>query len=223
MPQFIGSFSQIPGTLGTTQGGTGLSTTVANAVLITSGAGAPIYSTTLPAVNGSALTNLNAGNLATGTVATARLGTGTANSTAFLRGDQTWSNTLTGTLTVSGNTLTVSNSGNDWTSIIAGSGTSILRFAGTGNGAQFQNNTNVTGRIYTNGRWRLGNNNADAGEMLQVAGNGIFEGTFIRITTSFTPASATAAGIAGTICWDANYVYLCLASGNWRRAAHSTW
>jgi hypothetical protein len=44
----------------------------------------------LPALDGSALTNLNATSLATGTVPTARLGTGTANSTTVLYGDQTY-------------------------------------------------------------------------------------------------------------------------------------
>lgn len=40
--------------------------------------------------NGADLSNLNADNLTSGTVATARLASGTANSSSYLRGDQTW-------------------------------------------------------------------------------------------------------------------------------------
>jgi len=45
---------------------------------------------TLPAVSGANLTNLNATNIASGTVNTARLGSGSPSSTTFLRGDGTW-------------------------------------------------------------------------------------------------------------------------------------
>ena len=40
--------------------------------------------------SGASLTNLNASNIASGTVPTARLGSGTANNTTFLRGDSTF-------------------------------------------------------------------------------------------------------------------------------------
>lgn len=46
--------------------------------------------------------------------------------------------------------------------------------------------------------------------------------TQIVIPTS-TPASASATGSAGTICWDANYIYICTAVNTWKRAALSSW
>lgn len=49
-----------------------------------------ISSTTFQSLNGSNLTGLNAANLSSNTVPTARLGSGTANSSSFLRGDSTW-------------------------------------------------------------------------------------------------------------------------------------
>jgi hypothetical protein len=44
-----------------------------------------------------------------------------------------------------------------------------------------------------------------------------------RIITAETPASATAAGAVGTICWDSSYIYVCTATNTWKRAALSTW
>ena len=48
-----------------------------------------------------------------------------------------------------------------------------------------------------------------------------FNGT-INIKTK-TPASASASGIAGDICWDANYIYMCVATNTWKRAELATW
>jgi hypothetical protein len=45
----------------------------------------------------------------------------------------------------------------------------------------------------------------------------------IRLRTSKTPASATAAGNAGDFCFDANYFYYCYATNSWKRSALTTW
>jgi len=45
----------------------------------------------------------------------------------------------------------------------------------------------------------------------------------IRIRTSQTPASAGASGNVGDICWDGNYVYVCVATNSWKRASLATW
>ncbi len=43
------------------------------------------------------------------------------------------------------------------------------------------------------------------------------------IIPTFTPASASAAGTAGQIAWDANYIYVCIATNTWMRAELATW
>lgn len=48
-------------------------------------------------------------------------------------------------------------------------------------------------------------------------------GDTIGVATEKTPASASATGTKGDICWDANFVYVCTASNTWKRAALSTW
>jgi len=48
-------------------------------------------------------------------------------------------------------------------------------------------------------------------------------GSTFRLAQSRTPANSTATGNTGEICWDANYLYLCVNTNTWRRLAHSTW
>lgn len=47
-------------------------------------------------------------------------------------------------------------------------------------------------------------------------------GNLVTVGSS-TPASASATGTAGTITWDANYVYVAVAADTWKRAALVTW
>ncbi len=42
-------------------------------------------------------------------------------------------------------------------------------------------------------------------------------------SVSKTPASASATGTAGDICWDASYIYVCTAKNTWKRAWIATW
>lgn len=45
----------------------------------------------------------------------------------------------------------------------------------------------------------------------------------LRLRTAKTPASAAASGNAGDICWDSNYVYVCVSASAWKRVAIATW
>ena len=73
-----------------------------------------VFFTGIATGNGSGLTALNASNIGSGTVPTARLGSGTASSSTFLAGDSTFK-TVTGT-TINSNT---------YNRVITGSGTAI--------------------------------------------------------------------------------------------------
>jgi hypothetical protein len=48
-------------------------------------------------------------------------------------------------------------------------------------------------------------------------------GSTLRLGTSRTPASSTATGNTGEVCWDSSYLYVCVNTNTWRRIAHSTW
>ena len=43
------------------------------------------------------------------------------------------------------------------------------------------------------------------------------------VASSSAPASASSTGTVGTISFDANYIYICIATDTWKRVAISTW
>lgn len=45
------------------------------------------------------------------------------------------------------------------------------------------------------------------------------DATSIRLRQSLTPASASATGVQGEICWDSGYLYVCVAANTWKRVA----
>ena len=45
----------------------------------------------------------------------------------------------------------------------------------------------------------------------------------IRIRNSGAPSSASDTGAQGEIRWDANYLYICVATNTWKRVALSAW
>jgi len=102
-----------PADLTTTRADLGLTKGTSNGNVIAADA------TGIPAINGSQVTALNASNLASGTVPTARLGTGTASGTTFLAGDQTYKEAGGGSLEFLASTTASSTASISFTSLMS--------------------------------------------------------------------------------------------------------
>jgi len=102
-----------------------------------------------------------------------------------------------------------------------------LSVDGTTLGATYYDAIGANGqhRFYTNGTERLTVRESGLvgiGTPAPTASLDI-SGDTIRLRTTKTPATATATGNVGDQCWDANYVYVCVATNTWKRAALTTW
>jgi hypothetical protein len=54
-------------------------------------------------------------------------------------------------------------------------------------------------------------------------GNLVLTGREVVVPTERTITNASDPGVKGTICWDASYIYVCVATDTWERVAIATW
>jgi len=81
----------------------------------------------------------------------------------------------------------------------------VIGYSAIGNG----DNTVTIGNTTNTGNYLFGKLN--------------LSGSTINISQSKTPASSSAAGTQGDICWDSSYIYVCTAASTWKRTPISTW
>lgn len=48
-------------------------------------------------------------------------------------------------------------------------------------------------------------------------------GDKLRLQNSKTPTSASDTGSVGDICWDSNYIYVCVSDNTWKRSSLNSW
>jgi len=138
---------------------------------------------------------------------------------------------IQGTTTASYSSIGFIDSGNVQRGSFGYAGTTAGSFANTtfvnsASGVPLTLGTASTERMRinaTSGGVSIGTTTDAGATNLLVAGIITANGNQIRIATSQTPASAAATGTAGTICWDANYIYVCTAANTWKRTAIATW
>ena len=77
--------------------------------------------------------------------------------------------------------------------------------------------TDKTARLALTGTGELGVFTSSPAEKVDI------DADALRLRQSRTPASASAPGAAGTLCWDSDYLYICVATDSWKRAPLSSW
>ena len=64
---------------------------------------------------------------------------------------------------------------------------------------------------------------AETGPVTAIEGLTVSSGKKFRVLGVRTITNANDTGEEGEICWDANYIYVCVGTDTWRRVAIATW
>ena len=171
------------------------------------------WSASFGAVSGANLTSLNASNISSGTVGTARLASGTASASTFLRGDQTWAsvpspNNGTLTMNVSGTGLSGSAT---FTADQAGASTfTVTSNASSSNGASTIVARDASGNFTANNITANGDVTSSSDESLKTDWSNVIydfveklaevkSGVYKRIDTGEIQAGVGAQSLAGVL------------------------
>ena len=103
----------------------------------------------------------------------------------------------------------------EWNEFLSWSGNGMA--VGTVNAAPVIIGTNSEARIRLTSDGKIGVHTDSP-----TGGFDINEDT-LRLRQTRTPTSASALGHAGELCWDSDYIYVCVATDSWKRAALSSW
>jgi hypothetical protein len=99
----------------------------------------------------------------------------------------------------------------------------------TGTGLQVDSDAIIDGTLTVNttASFTDAGSSISASGLISTAGNilalGTVGGAFLLTDSANAPASAAAAGTAGSIVADANYIYVCTATNTWKRVGIATW
>lgn len=66
-------------------------------------------------------------------------------------------------------------------------------------------------------------NFAENGAVAAIEGLTIPSGKKLIVTGARTITNSNDTGTEGEICWDANYIYICVGTDTWKRVAIATW
>ena len=66
-------------------------------------------------------------------------------------------------------------------------------------------------------------NFAENGAVAAIEGITVASGKKLTLLGARTITTATDTGTAGEVCWDADYLYVCVGVDTWKRTALTTW